>query len=452
MNRIVSKFGGSSVANARQIEKVRQIVVADPARRLVVVSAPGKDETDLEKVTDHLFNIATDGNHFKSKGKAITARQSFDSVMAKFTGLVNELGIEGDDILSDLQADLNNPIEGHKRVDFFASRGEHYSAKVIQRYFRASGLDARLMLPEDIGFVVSERFGDAKVLPATYTNLALNLVDEGIAIIPGYYGLTLKGDIAVLSRGGSDLTGGEVAYAVNAALYENWTDTDGVYQVDPRQIPEASVIPELTYKEIRLLSSKGFNVFHFDAMISCKKRQIPINVRNTNNPTAPGTMIVNARTPHETAVGIARMDGIAFVYIEKDMIGETIGFTKDLLDIFKDYNISTHHYPSDRDDIAVIVDQLDLTGKTEGLLADIRKSLNPDVLEVNYDLSLLSPVGIGMKDTPGVLARAAGALYQENINIEIVDQGPSQMCIHFGIHERQAASGLNTLYRTLLKN
>ena len=133
------------------------------------------------------------------------------------------------------------------------------------------------------------------------------------------------------------------------------------------------------------------------------------------------------------------------------MIGETIGFTKDLLDIFKDYNISTHHYPSDRDDIAVIVDQLDLRGKTDGLLDDIRRSLNPDVLEVNYDLSLLSPVGIGMKDTPGVLARAAGALYQESINIEIVDQGPSQMCIHFGIHECNAAKGLETLYRTLLK-
>ncbi|OPZ60512.1 MAG: Aspartokinase 3 [Deltaproteobacteria bacterium ADurb.Bin510] len=450
MSRIVSKFGGSSVANARQIEKVRQIVIADPARRLVVVSAPGKDETDLEKVTDHLFNIATDGAHFKVKGKTISARQSFESVMAKFTSLVNDLGIDGADILTDLEADLSSPIEGHKRVDFFASRGEHYSAKVIQRYFRKTGLDARLLLPEDIGFVVSERFGDAKVLPATYANLAQNLVDEGIAIIPGYYGLTLKGDIAVLSRGGSDLTGGEVAYAVGADLYENWTDTDGVYQVDPRQIPGASVIPELTYKEIRLLSSKGFNVFHFDAMVSCKKRQIPINIRNTNNPTAPGTMIVNAREPHETAVGIARMDGIAFIYIEKDMIGETIGFTKDLLDIFKDYNISTHHYPSDRDDIAVIVDQLDLAGKTDGLLEDIRRSLNPDVLEINYDLALLSPVGIGMKDTPGVLARAAGALYQENINIEIVDQGPSQMCIHFGIHQHNAAKGLETLYRTLL--
>jgi aspartate kinase len=306
------------------------------------------------------------------------------------------------------------------------------------------------MLPEDIGFFVSDRFGNAKVLPATHTNLKENLGSSQICIIPGYYGITLKGDIAVLSRGGSDLTGGEVAYAVDASCYENWTDTDGVYQVDPRLIPEASVIPELTYKEIRLLSSKGFNVFHFDAMVSCKNKRIPINIRNTNNPAAPGTMIVDSRTPGETAIGIARMDGIAYVYIEKDMIGETIGFTKELLDIFQDFGINTHHYPSDKDDIAVIVDQLDLKDKADQLKETIIRTLSPNFLEIRYDLSLLSPVGIGMKDTPGVLAKASGALYQESINIEIVDQGPSQMSFHFGIYQKHADAGLKALYRTLL--
>ena len=448
---IVSKFGGSSVANAKQIEKVRQIVLADKKRRIIVVSAPGKDTSDPEKITDHLFNIATEGEHFKVRGKGISSKESHDRVVGKYKGLIHDLAIVGDDIIENLEADLDSTIEGRKRIDFFASRGEHYSAKVIDRYFRSKGMPTVVKLPEDIGFLVSERFGNAKVLSATYINLKENLTNDCIAIIPGYYGITLKGDIAVFSRGGSDLTGGDVAYAVDAALYENWTDTDGVFQVDPRIIPEAEVIPELTYKEIRLLSSRGFNVFHFDAMINCKHKNIPINIRNTNNPGAPGTMIVGSRIPEETVVGIARMDGLAYVYLEKDMIGETIGFTMELLDIFKDFNINTHHYPSDMDDIAVIVDQVDLTGKIDDITALIKQQLNPDYIDIQSNLSLLSPVGSGMKDTPGVLAKAANALYRQGINIEVVDQGPSQMSFHFGINQVHGDAGIRALFKDLLK-
>jgi aspartate kinase len=448
---IVCKFGGSSVANADQIEKVRQIVVADQRRRIIVVSAPGKDKSDPEKVTDHLFNIATRGEHFHARGKNITPKESYERLVGKYKSLIRDLAIEGDDIIEDLEADLNNSPGGRKRIDFFASRGEHYNAKVIARYFKSKGMPAEAHLPEDIGFLVSERFGNAKVLPGTYVNLKENLTDDGIAIIPGYYGITLKGDIAVLSRGGSDLTGGDLAFAMDAALYENWTDTDGIFQVDPRIIPDARVIPELTYKEIRLLSARGFNVFHFDAMINCKHKNIPINIRNTNNPDAPGTMIVASRIPKETVVGIARMDGIAYVYLEKDMIGETIGFTKELLDIFKDFNINTHHYPSDLDDIAVIVDQIDLAGKVDDITALIKQQLNPDYIDIQSNLSLLSPVGSGMKDTPGVLAKAADALYREGINIDVVDQGPSQMSFHFGINQHRADDGLKALFKAMLK-
>lgn len=449
--KIVCKFGGSSLANACQIEKVRRIVTADERRRCVVVSAPGKAAGDAEKVTDHLFNIATDGEHFLAQGKKISAADSHAAVIQKFHTIVSDLDIKAADILADLEHDLDSAIAGRKRIDFFASRGEHYNAKIIGRYFKEKGVPTRVMLPEDIGFLVSDNFGNARVLPATAANLRQNLPGDGIAIVPGYYGITQKGDIAVLSRGGSDLTGGEVAAALKARSYENWTDTDGVYQVDPRLITDADVIPELTYKEIRLLSSRGFNVFHFDAMMSCKNQEVPINIRNTNNPDAPGTMIVSSRTPRETAVGIARMDDIAFVYIEKDMIGETIGFTKELLDIFKDYNINTLHYPSDLDDITIIVEQGDLRNKVDGLKDDIMKSLHPDILQVHYDLALLSPVGIGMKDTPGTLARAASALYRDGLNIEIVDQGPSQISFHFGIHLRHADTALNALYRALIK-
>lgn len=448
---IVCKFGGSSVANAGQIEKITEIIKDDTNRKYVVVSAPGKDDIDSEKVTDHLFNVATDGNHFRNKDKNISPEESYRSIINKFARLIKELGIEGEDILNDLETDLKKSLPEKKKIDFFASRGEHYNAKVVTRYFQKEGINAKLQLPEDIGIIVSPNFGNAKVIPITYKNLAKLANKESVAVIPGYYGLTEEGDIAVFSRGGSDLTGGEVAYAINAGLYENWTDTDGIYQVDPRIIQGAQVIPRLTYKEIRLLSSKGFNIFHFDAMVNCKKRHIPINIKNTNNPSAPGTLIVSERIPEETVVGIARLDNIACCYLEKDGAGEAIGFVNDLLKIMKDFGIETYHYPTDKDDVSVIFSQEDLKGYEDDLKEIIQEKLNPDIISFNYNITVLSPVGIGMKDHPGVIAIAATALKDKNINIEIIDQGPAQISFHFGVQNYHADETLRALYDALCK-
>jgi aspartate kinase len=447
---ITCKFGGSSLANAGQLEKVRAIVEGDPRRRYIVVSAPGTDETDSEKVTDHLLNIATEGTHFREMGKKISTKKSFESVMGKFTQLIGESGIDGGDLLSDLQKDLNSTLDPDKRVDFIASRGEHYNAKLICRYFQKKGMHARVMTPEDMGLIVSDDFSNARVLPETYDNLKKLGKLDGIIVIPGYYGVTKGGDVAVFSRGGSDLTGGEVAYAINASVYENWTDTDGIYQVDPQLIPEAQVIPRLTYKEIRLLSSKGFDVFHFDAMINCKKLNIPIHIRNTNNPSAPGTLIVSERVPEETAVGIARLDDVGYIYLEKDGLDEVIGATKDVIDILEKNSVRMYHYPTDKDDLAVLVDQNDLISNANIIRDEIEQALNPDVLEMFYNLSVISPVGIGMKHNPGILARAAAALKDENISIDIVDQGPAQISFHFGIQSYYADTALRTLYRNLI--
>ncbi len=447
---ITCKFGGTSLANACQVDKVRSIVESDERRRYVVVSAPGKDGTDDEKVTDHLFNIATGGKHFKDQHKDIPPHDSFSRVSGKFKKLVTDLGIEGSDILKDLEADLRRDMPQEKRVDFIASRGEHYNAKVITRYLQSKGFNASLRLPEDIGIVVSEDFSDARVLPESYARLKELRDADGIAVIPGYYGTTRSGDVAVFSRGGSDLTGGEVAYSIDSALYENWTDTDGVYQVDPRLVPGAEVIPRLTYKEIRLLSSKGFDIFHFNAMINCKKRKIPIHIRNTNNPDSDGTLIVSERVPEETAVGIARLDDVAYIYVEKDGLAEVIGATKDVLDILKEYSVHTYHYPTDKDDLAILVDQNDLMGKADVLREEIDKALCPDVLDMIYNISVISPVGIGMKENPGILAQAATALKNENINIEIVDQGPAQISFHFGMQRYYADDALSALYRELI--
>lgn len=447
---IVCKFGGSSVENAAQIEKVRKIVDDSPSRKYIVVSAPGREKKYGVKITDHLFNIATDGRHLRGNRKKIGPCESQEAVILKFKSLINELGLKGNGIIEGLKKDFKTDLDGDKKVAFLASRGEHYNAKVIAEYFNSKEIPAEAVLPEEIGLKVSDSILSAKVTDTARNNLKKLQNKKKKVIIPGYYGVTENGEIAVLSRGGSDLTGGELAASIGASVYENWTDTDGVYEVDPRLINEADIVPRLTYKEIRLLSSKGFNVFHFDAMMNCKKEGVPINVRNTNKSSAPGTMILSERVPEEDVVGIARLDNMAFIYIEKDMLGETVGFTKDLLTIFKKYEINTYHYPTDKDDISIIVNQDDIQGKINDLRTEIEEKITPDLMEVRYNISILSPVGLGIKDNPLTLADAATVLCRNNINIEMLDQSPAQICFHIGVQQSHADAAYKALYKKLI--
>jgi aspartate kinase len=445
---IVCKFGGSSVENTTQIEKVKNIVSDNKNRKYVVVSAPGRDEKYKEKITDHLINIAVDGKHLKEQ--KITADVSQKVVLDKFNTICKELGIACDELSENLKKDFETKLTGEKKIAFFSSRGEHYNARIIAEYFNKCGLNTRLVLPEEIGFTVSDDFLSAKVLEESYQNFEQLKDEEQICLFPGYYGVTIDGDIAVLSRGGSDLTGGEIAYSVNASLYENWSDIDGVYEVDPRIVHNADVVPRLTFKEIRLLSSKGFNVFHFDAMVNCRKRNIPINIRNTNRPSATGTMIINERVPEEEVVGIAKLDNMAYIYLEKDGLGEKIGFTEGLLNIFNKYNLNTYHYPTDKDDIAVLLKKEDLSGNINNLRAEIEEKLAPDIIDVVYDLSILSMVGIGMKNNSFAIVDAVSVLKSNHIDIEMIDQGPAKISFHIGVAQHHADRALELLHQRLI--
>lgn len=445
---IVCKFGGSSVENAEQIIKVKNIVSDNRNRRYVVVSAPGRDETCREKITDHLINIADDGEHLKEK--KIEVATSCEQVIGKFSTICKQLEIDAEPIIEGLKSDFETELAGDRKRAFLSSRGEYYNARVISDYFNRCGLQTRLVLPEEIGFTVTEEYFSAKVLEQTYANLEALKDEERICLMPGYYGVTEKGEIAVLSRGGSDLTGGEIAYSVNASLYENWSDVDGVYDVDPRIIDNADVIPRLTFKEIRLLSTKGFNVFHFDAMINCKKRNIPINIRNTNRPSSAGTMILNERVPEEDVVGIAKLDNMAYIYLEKEGLGEEIGFTEGLLSIFNKYHINTYHYPTDKDDIAVLLRKEDLSGNINNLRSEIEEQLQPDVVDVVYDLAIISMVGIGMRNNSFAIADAVAVLKNNHIDIEMIDQGPAKISFHIGVAQHHADRALALLHQRLI--
>lgn len=445
--KIVCKFGGSSVENATQIEKVKNIIQDSKNRKYVVVSAPGRDEKHKQKITDHLVNIATNGAHLH---KLVDVKQSKIAILDKFKGLIEDLHVKSDGLMESLEKDLETSLEGDKRSAFLASRGEHYNAKIIAAYFEKCKIPTQLCLPESIGFQVSGDILGAKVDPITHSNLQSLKEIEGVCVMPGFYGVTEDGDIAVLSRGGSDLTGGELAYAVQASLYENWSDIDGVYEVDPRIVPNSDVIPRLTFKEIRLLSSKGFNVFHFDAMNNCRRGNIPINIRNTNRPSAEGTLILNERVPEEDVVGIAKLDNMAYIYMEKEGLGETIGFTEALLSIFNQYGINTYHYPTDKDDIAVLLKKEDLAGNINNLRSAIEDKLAPDSLDVVYDVAILSMVGIGMKYNSSVIADAVWVLKENHIDIEMLDHGPAKISFHIGVAQQHSDKALELLYEKLV--
>jgi aspartate kinase len=425
-------------------------VAEEPRRRFVVVSAPGRARRDEEKITDHLLNIATEGEYFREQRKGISPSDSRLAVLERFTGIVKDLEIDGTAILSSLERDLEPQLSGDQRIAFLASRGEHYNARIIAEYFCKCKMNARVCLPEEFGLLVSGDYLDAKVEEQTYENITTLDNPQAVSVVPGFYGVTADKEIAVFSRGGSDLTGGEIAYAIDADTYENWTDVSGVLETDPVIIPQARAIPRLTFKEIRLLSSKGVNVFHLDAMLNCRKRKIPIHVRNTNRPTEPGTRILNERVPEEGVVGIARLDNMASIYLEKDALDEELGFTAGLLTIFHDFGINTYHYPTDKDDIAVLVNQDDLKGSINDLRRSVEKKLKPDLMDVVYNLSIITPVGLGLKRNSYPLVEAINALAKEHIRIEMIGQSPSRICFHIGVSQTVADDALRILYRTLI--
>jgi len=450
----VCKFGGSSVKDSNQIRKVFDIIKADKTRRVIVVSAPGRDEEHNEKITDHLLNLATDGQHFLGQHITISSEKSFDAIMKKFNILCEDLHVEKEEILDDLEEELLNcTLKGKQRKAFFLSRGEHYNAKVISSFMYKNGLNVKLMLPEDFGFILEGSFTNGKVQYVTHKNIKekFTFQKDEIYLVPGFYGIKESGELCVMSRGGSDLTGGELAYALDSDIYENWTDTNGVYEVDPRIIEDANVIPRLTFKEIRLLSSKGFNVFHFDAMLNCRKSQIPINIRNTNNPEHEGTMILNERVPSEDLVGIAKLDNVALIHLQKDMLSEEVGFTAELLKIFSEYGVRTYHYPTDKDDIAILVDQDDLKGEINNLKRDVERRLEIDDFHVTYNLSVITLVGIGIKENAFAIVDAINALKQNNISFEMFDMSPSKLSFHIGVSQNIADAALKTLHEAMLK-
>jgi len=442
----VAKFGGSSLACAEQVKKVCDIILADPERKIVVVSAPGKRAKNDTKVTDLLIAAARARLGGKSGDEEIAR------VIERYSSIAAELGMPADSvepIARDLRERLAMPTTDKGLfIDTLKAAGEDNCARLVARYLQARGVEACYVCPREGGMVLSEEAGNARVLPESYEKLHALRDRPGVLIFPGFFGYSPSGKVVTFPRGGSDITGSILAAAVGADLYENFTDVDSVFAANPSIVDSPKAVAEISYREMRELAYAGFSVFHDEALEPVFHAHIPVAIKNTNNPAAPGTRLVPERVvTDDPVVGIAATAGFCNVFVSKYMMNREVGFGRRLLQIFEDEGIPFEHMPSGIDNISVIVHESVFSENIEEhVLQHIREDLQADDVDVMRNLALVMVVGEGMRHTVGLAARACNALARAEVNIEMINQGASEVSMMFGIEAADVKAAVRTLY------
>ncbi|CAI6226377.1 MULTISPECIES: aspartate kinase [Bacillus] len=443
----VVKFGGSSLASGAQLDKVFHIVTSDPARKAVVVSAPGKRYAEDTKVTDLLIACA---EQYLASG---SAPELAEAVVERYALIATELQL-GQGIIEKIRDDLFTLLEGDKSnpeqyLDAVKASGEDNNAKLIAAYFRYKGVKAEYVNPKDAGLFVTNEPGNAQVLPESYQNLYRLRERDGLIIFPGFFGFSKDGDVITFSRSGSDITGSILANGLQADLYENFTDVDAVYSVNPSFVENPKEISELTYREMRELSYAGFSVFHDEALIPAFRAGIPVQIKNTNNPSAEGTRVVSKRdNTNGPVVGIASDTGFCSIYISKYLMNREIGFGRRALQILEEHGLTYEHVPSGIDDMTIILRQGQMNAATErSVIKRIEEDLHADEVIVEHHLALIMVVGEAMRHNVGTTARAAKALSEAQVNIEMINQGSSEVSMMFGVKEAEERKAVQALYQ-----
>lgn len=428
----VVKFGGSSLANAEQFKKVKNIILSDESRRYVVPSAPGKRFDRDTKVTDMLY-----GCYAKAEADEDFTKE-LEAIRARYEEINNDLNI-GYDLEPEFQIIRKN-FEEKAGSDYAASRGEYLNGRLLAAYLGFEFVDSA----EVIFFDKHGNYDEEK----TQKSMSKRLKDIKNAVIPGFYGCGYDGRVKTFSRGGSDITGSLVASAIHADLYENWTDVPGFLITDPRIIDNPPSISTITYREMRELSYMGATVLHEDAIFPLRKEGIPVNVKNTNKPEDPGTMIVEStcNKPKYTITGIGGKKGFASITIEKDMMNSEIGFGRKVLQVFEDNGLSFEHTPSGIDTFTVYVSQKEFEEKEQAVIAGLHRTVSPDVIELESDLALIAVVGRGMKRTRGTAGRIFSALAHAHVNVKMIDQGSSELNIIIGVENRDFETAIRAIY------
>ncbi len=435
---LVCKFGGSSLANATQFEKVKDIILSDTDRRYVVPSAPGKRDVKDDKVTDLLYLLYfTCEKHQEYVG-------IFQKIQDRFNQIIADLHL--DFSLEEDFITIQNQLKKGTTKAYIASRGEYLCGKVLAKYLNFDFIDAKDVV----------RFSDDCTLLEEETNTLLcnTLSEHKYAVIPGFYGAKENGDIVTFSRGGSDISGALVSRAVNADVYENFTDITGFRMADPRIVHDAQYINNLTYRELRELSYMGATVLHEDAVFPVRRAGIPTNIKNTNEPKHPGTMIsarpdMLGRT--HTITGIAGRKGFTIISIEKDMMNLELGFGKRVLQALEEYGISFENLPTGIDTMCVVVASSDLEPHREKVLQRIKELVQPDFITVHDHLALIATVGHGMVRTHGTAARLFTAISSQGISIRTIDQGSSELNIIVGVDDGDFERAVSAIYDTFVR-
>ena len=436
---IVAKFGGSSLADATQFRKVRAIVENNGERKFIVPSAPGKRGAGDDKITDLLYECHA----------AAQAKKPFvhilERIEARYTAIAAELGLALD--FDSEFSRIAGALEKGASRDFAASRGEYLNGILLADYLGWDFID-----PQQGIF-----FDEEGRLDSGRTQEALGRLLEGHthAVVPGFYGCDTHGNVKTFSRGGSDITGAIVARAVNADVYENWTDVSGCLMADPRIVRNPEPIRYVTYRELRELSYMGASVLHEDAIFPVRIAGIPTNIRNTNHPDEPGTVICYEAEDYESEypiTGIAGHKNFAIINVEKAMMNSEIGFGRRLLQALEEQGISFEHMPSGIDTMCVVVHESALEGKKEKLVQRIHELCTPDTVEIHSGLALIATVGRGMVRSKGISARLFNALMKAGVNVRLIDQGSSELNIIVGVDNLDFEVATRAIYRAFVSH
>ncbi|MGW7952028.1 aspartate kinase [Staphylococcus xylosus] len=442
----VAKFGGSSVSTADQIKKVLNIVNSDEDRRIIIVSAPGKRHKEDVKTTDlliRLYEKVIDDLDYISKKEEIIQR---------YADIIYELDMS-DNLLTTIDQTLENFIttlkdKPSRLLDALLSCGENFNAQLIAEYNNSQGIPTRYISPGEAGIQVTDLPQNAQILDQSYEALYnLRTYDEKL-IVPGFFGVSRQNYIVTFPRGGSDITGAIVARGVRADLYENFTDVSGIFRANPTIVKNPEVIDEITYREMRELSYAGFGVFHDEALQPLHKDRIPVVIKNTNRPNDTGTFIRHDREINSSNIvsGISCDKGFTVLNIKKYLMNRQVGFTRKILGVLEDYNISFDHMPSGIDSISIIMRSKEIHNREEQVLNDIRDKCDVDELSVEHDLAILMIVGEGMHRIVGTANTITHALAKSKINLKMMNQGASEISIMFGIDVADADKAVKSTY------
>ncbi len=429
------KFGGTSLCNAENFTKVKNIILADKARKYVVPSAPGKRFPGDEKITDLLYLC------YAKNSNGLSFDDTYEQISERYVGIEQELGLKTN-IALELSAIKKNILSGASE-DYIASRGEYLSGLLLADYLGFDFYDAA----ELISFHADGTYDDE-----TTQKWTQKLAETQNVVVPGFYGRKRDGSIKTFSRGGSDITGAIVARAVQADVYENWTDVSGFLMADPRIVDNPKVISVVTYSELRELSYMGATVLHEDSIFPVRRAQIPINVRNTNRPEDEGTMVIpdaflKYYKRDGVLTGVAGRKGFTVITVYKDNMHNEVGFGYRLLRVLDRYNISFEHVPSGIDTMSLVISDGKLKEHLEQVLREIQRDCEPQSIEVHSNMALVATVGKGMIRSLGVAARLFGALYEAGVNVRMIDQGSSEMNIIVGIENDDLNSAVKAIYR-----